>query len=110
MTIMGTGEVTSTMAAVAVAVTVVEVDPNNRMSVAFTLLETVTFTRWVGYTVDKVTPGADVGKSTVTVSADVLNPSRPAYLHGVRASPVAQVNEEPVENFAELVLTVLVPS
>jgi hypothetical protein len=69
----------------------------------------VTFTRFVGYTDERLTPGALVGKSTVTVSPEAPNPSRLAYLHGVLASVVVQVNEDD-ENLAGFELTVFVPS
>jgi len=110
ITRIGTGEFMSTIAAVAVAVTVVNVGPKSRIRVVLTSRDTVTFTRLVGYAPDSETPGAEVGKSTLTVSiAEPPNPSRLAYLHGVLASVVEQVKEL-VENLAGFVLTVFVPS
>ena len=111
VTRIGTGAFRSTIAAVATAVIVVVVAPKSRMNVAPTFVDTVTLTRFVAKAPDNATPGADVGKSTVTVSeAEPPNPSRLAYLHGVLASVVVQVKDEDVENRAGFVATALVPS
>jgi hypothetical protein len=67
---MGTGELTLTMPAIAVAEIVVVVGPRRRINVVATLRCVVTRIKAVGNVDEKATPGAaDVaGKSTVTVS------------------------------------------
>ena len=75
MTRIGTGAVTETIAAVAVALIVVTLEPKRRSKVVFTSRDTMTLMRFVGSLADRDTPGADVGKETVTVSlAEPPNP------------------------------------
>src|SRR5215469_3910040 len=78
VTMIGTGDTTLTIAAVAVAFTVVAVGPKKRISVVATLRDTVTRIRVTGSVVERVTPGAEAGKSTVTVS--LAEPPNPFWL------------------------------
>ena len=68
---IGTGARASRIAAVADADTVVTVGPNKRINVVLTFLDTVTVMRLGVSEVERfVTPDADVGKVTATVSVD----------------------------------------
>ena len=103
VTRMGTGATTSTIAAIPIALTVEVAGPSNRISPVFNVLWTVALITVTGSTVDRVTPGTapEPGKSKVTVSAAVPpNPLAAAYLQGVFASVVVQVNAPPVANAA----------
>jgi hypothetical protein len=68
---IGTGETTSTIAATAVAFTVVVDGPRNRTREVSTVRLTVTWISATGSVGDRVTPGADPGNVTATVSAVV---------------------------------------
>ena len=75
---MGTGDDTLTMAPVAVAPTVEDLIPMNDSKGVFTLLCTLTRRRFTGSLAERVpldTPTVPaLGKSTLTVSPDPLNP------------------------------------
>jgi hypothetical protein len=72
---IGTGAITFTIAAIAVALIVVTVGPKRRIRVVFTSRDTETLMRFVGSLAERATPGADVGKETVTVS--LAEPPKP---------------------------------
>jgi hypothetical protein len=96
----GTTDGAFTIAAVAVPCTVVEAAPKKRMRVVGTVRCTVTFTTGTA-SLDSVTPEAEPGNDTVTVSEAILpKPFIAAYVQGVRASLVVHVNDAPVENAA----------
>jgi hypothetical protein len=72
---IGTGAITLTIAAVAVAFIVVTVEPKRRSRVVFTSRDIITLMRLLGSLLERATPGAEVGKETVTVSlAEPPNP------------------------------------
>src|SRR5690242_5613094 len=89
---IGMVDTSAMIAAVAVAFTVAVFVPSIRMKLVPKFRVIVTRMRLTGSEPDRFTPGADVGKSTVTVSSAVLpNPLIWGNLHGVRASVVVQL-------------------
>jgi hypothetical protein len=82
VTRIGTGAITSTIAAIAVALIVVTVEPKKRIRVVFTFRDTETLMRFVGAEPERATPGAAVpgglGNETITVSA--AEPPNPLLL------------------------------
>jgi hypothetical protein len=81
VTRIGTGAITDTIAAMAVAFIVVTVEPRRRSRVVFTFRDTDTLMRFVGSLPERTTPGAavagGVGKETITVSLAV--PPNPLF-------------------------------
>ena len=101
---IGTGANTSTIPAIAVALTVARFGPTIRIKVVLTFRVIDTVMRTEGKVdadgVEKVTPGAVVlgfdGKAMVTVSLALPpNPFCRAYLHGSLASEVVHVKDDP---------------
>jgi hypothetical protein len=82
VTRIGTGAITSTIAAIAVAFIVVTVEPKRRSRVVFTSREMETLMRLLGALPERATPGAAVaagdGKETTTVSP--AEPPNPFFL------------------------------
>src|SRR5437762_3148443 len=78
VTRIGTGAITLTIAAIAVAFMVVTVEPKRRRRVVFTSREIMTLMRLVGSLAERATPGAEVGNETVTVS--LAEPPNPLFL------------------------------